>query len=98
MIDDIGRRLQFYEMNTAFIPSLQDVLQTLIIDIGGGSVRYLPIKNGEEGLSNPSTDAPPFLGGLVQRQARKFVDDLLSTLLACSLEPRSKPTLFEGDF
>lgn len=47
-------------------------------------------------LMDRSAGTPPSLGDLVRRQAKEFVDDLLSTLRERGLELRSGPVVFVG--
>lgn len=47
-------------------------------------------------LMDRSAGMPPSLGDLVRRQAKEFVDDLLSTLRERGLELRSGPVVFVG--
>ncbi|MBM6721578.1 ParM/StbA family protein [Pseudoflavonifractor phocaeensis] len=47
-------------------------------------------------LIDRSPGTPPSLGDLVRRQAKEFVDDLLSTLRERGLELRSGPVVFVG--
>ena len=47
-------------------------------------------------LMDRSPGTPPSLGDLVRRQAKEFVDDLLSTLRERGLELRSGPVVFVG--